>query len=365
MRNSSTPQPRTSPARQVRRRRRLASVVSAVLVLGVVPVLMISGSASAEEQAPQSAAAHGHWKQLSGKPAKTKNGHQAEIAAEGAPTYSLDRSGMESTLEDAPQEDTTAAAVDPLVVSLPAPDGTMQRFALQETSVMEAELAAKHPEIKTYAGKGIDDPTAPIRADLTPLGFHASVRSPRGAWYIDPYYQQDQSVYASYYARDLERAGRGVRGARGRRVHGGGAAGRAWPPRPSRSARRSRCAPTGSRWSPTRPTRPTSAPRRDTCTGRAKVTLVNRVNQIYEDETAIRLVLIDDTDKTNLNTTALATEPNGPCGSAACFTAAPSSRRLHGGLLTRNRIVLGQIIGASNYDIGHIGLGVNGGGVAG
>ena len=32
--------------------------------------------------------------------------------------------------------------------------------------------------------------------------------------------------------------------------------------------------------------------------------------------------------------------------------------------LDKTRIVLGQLIGASNYDVGHIGLGVNGGGIA-
>ena len=69
---------------------------------------------------------------------------------------------------------------------------------------MEAGLAAGHPEIKTYAGRGIDDPAATIRADLTPLGFHASVRSPIGSWYVDPYYHLDQSVYASYYGRDVD-----------------------------------------------------------------------------------------------------------------------------------------------------------------
>src|SRR5207249_3990596 len=96
----------------------------------------------------------------------------------------------------------------------------------------------------------------------------------------------------------------------------------------------------------------------------AKVTLVNRVAQIYEDETAIRLVLINDTDKTNLNTLDLATGPNGPCGAAPCYTAAQLAS-CGGATLNRTNIVLGQLVGASNYDVGHIGLGVNGGGIAG
>ena len=60
----------------------------------------------------------------------------------------------------------------------------------------------------------------------------------------------------------------------------------------------------------------------------AKVTLMNRVNQIYETESAIRMVLIADNDKLNLNTTALATGANGPCGAAAL---------LHGDELVRQR----------------------------
>ena len=70
---------------------------------------------------------------------------------------------------------------------------------------MEPGLAALHPDIKTYAGRGIDDPTATVRADTSDaLGFHASVRSPDGAWYVDPYYHLDDSVYVSYFARDLK-----------------------------------------------------------------------------------------------------------------------------------------------------------------
>ena len=48
-----------------------------------------------------------------------------------------------------------------------------------------------------------------------------------------------------------------------------------------------------------------------------KVTLMNRVNQIYNDDLAIRMVLINDTDKLNLDTAAKATGANGPCGGRA------------------------------------------------
>ena len=57
------------------------------------------------------------------------------------------------------------------------------------------------------------------------------------------------------------------------------------------------------------------------------------------------------------------TGANGPCGAAACYTAAQAGD-CDVGTLNRNRVVLGQLIGASNYDVGHIGLGVDGGGVA-
>ena len=57
------------------------------------------------------------------------------------------------------------------------------------------------------------------------------------------------------------------------------------------------------------------------------------------------------------------TSPNGPCGQSACFTAAQVDN-CGGDTLTRNVFALGQIMGADNFDIGHIGLGNAGGGIA-
>ena len=162
-----------------------------------------------------------------------------------------------------------------------------------------------------------------IRADNTPLGFHASVRSPNGAWYVDPYYHHDDSVYISYYGRDLTEDPRRRRSSSG--------TSRATPTRSSIGAldvpgrTRDVTLRTYRLALVTDPTYSTyfGGPQNVTA---AKVTLMNRVDQVYEDETAIRMVLIADNDKLNLNTAADMTGANGPCGAAACFTTAQASR---------------------------------------
>ena len=55
------------------------------------------------------------------------------------------------------------------------------------------------PDFHTYHGQGIDDPYATLAGDVTELGFHAQVLSPDGAFYIEPYYHLDTSVYVAYF----------------------------------------------------------------------------------------------------------------------------------------------------------------------
>ena len=54
----------------------------------------------------------------------------------------------------------------PRFSTIPDPSGALQEFAIYDSPVMDAALAAKYPDVHTYKGVGIDDLTADIRADL-------------------------------------------------------------------------------------------------------------------------------------------------------------------------------------------------------
>src|SRR4051812_25510791 len=401
----------------------LAVVAAAMLVLGAGAAAAGSGNGPVKPGKE-------HWKQLGKQLPASPSGAKADVAPQQAEAVELDRAGLAAML--------APAASQAVVVSLPDPNGGFQRFSLRASQVMAPGLAEQHPDIATYSGVGVDDPAATIHADLSPLGFHASVRAPSGAWYIDPVYHLDQSVYASYFGRnarddsatfverDADSAELSVdegyyHAADQVTVRGAGFAADAAititvsDPEEQFAARSidATADNTGSfeasfvadpegkhethiveasdgessasaSYQVIRDDDPTSDPPTGdvlrtyrlalitdpgyaTFFGgsanvtAAKVALMNRVSQVYEDDLSIHLQLIANNDLLNLDTWDEATAPNGPCGAAACFS---QSQVTGCSSTTRARFVIGQIIGASNYDIGHLALGQPGGGVA-
>lgn len=382
----------------------------------------------------------GLWSEVAGI-SPSAPGPQTYLQPERFRSFTLNRTGMERVLANAPLEYSETARKRNFIISLPAPKGGFQRFAVQESPVMEPGLAKLHPDIKTYSGRGIDDPTATLRMDLTPMGFHASVRGQQGSWFIDPRTHLDQSLYIIYFGRDLPNPrepliepeitdGANIkideatyRSSASVTLSGDGLNPKAtititiFSPN-GKSSSRTILAETDDKGSfkvtfaadpengfglrqidvsdgttsistsyevinkvrsigaPLVPTGDVlrtyrlaliTDPGYATFQGgpanvtAAKVTLINRVTQVYEDDLGIRLVLIANNDLLNLDTWDKATGPNGPCGSAPCFT---QSQVTGCSSTTRARFVVGQIVGASNYDVGHLALGQPGGGVA-
>jgi uncharacterized repeat protein (TIGR01451 family) len=355
------------PSSRHARRRSFAFLLVTVTALTVSGLVAVpAASATAAQHDPITVQTKALWDQVTRKAANAFQGEGDELELDRFRAFELNREGIADALELAPLELTRAADRSPLVLSIPAPAGGFQRFEVWESPIMEPELAALHPDIHTYAGRGITDPAATIRFDLTPLGFHASVRGQQGSWYIDPYSHLDQGLYASYFRSDLENIHgpleehglQEVEHVAAEMLDGF-----------SSQERAAMLASTGPQLRTYRLALVSDPPYATYSGGpanvtSAKVTLLNRVTQIYESETAIRMILIGNNNLLNLDTVALATGANGPCGGAACYTTAQLSDCTDD-LLARNRIVVGQIIGASNYDIGHIMLGGGGGGLAG
>ena len=114
----------------------------------------------------------------------------------------LDLSEMRSLLKQAPEEFKSNG--NAVLVEIPMPDNTFQRFAVYHSSIMEPGLAKQFPEIDTWRGQGIDNPRASVHIDITLQGFHAMILSPEGSVFIDPYAKSTTEYYISYFKKDLK-----------------------------------------------------------------------------------------------------------------------------------------------------------------
>jgi hypothetical protein len=115
----------------------------------------------------------------------------------------LDVASIKSFLNKIPLEFTVAAKSATTVLELPMPDGTFEEFVVVESPMMEAELAQKFPEIKTYSGYSLKNPATTARLDFTQRGFHGMILSPNGTFFIDPYSTATIEYYISYDKKDF------------------------------------------------------------------------------------------------------------------------------------------------------------------
>jgi hypothetical protein len=220
-------------------------------------------------------------------------------------------------------------------ISLPTPEGEFEDFELAASSVMAPELAGWMAKrgwpMRSYRGRAVDDPGTTIHLDWGgPAGFHASVRSPEGGYFIDPLWRGDRQHYASYRKQpDLkgeEGFSCGVEGSQEPLAERSGTLRTAADPGEQLRSYRLAVAATGEY---------TAFHGGTVVDGLAAiVTTVGRVNQILERDLALTLTLVANNQE--LVYTDAARDPYGD------------------NLLWENQNNLDQVIGSENYDLGHL-----------
>ena len=276
--------------------------------------------------------------------------------------FELINSELKSVLFSAPNESSVKINESNCIISLPLPNGEIQKFRVVESSIMERALQAQFPDYRTYSVKGIDDPYANGKLDWNEFGFHGMVRSVNGDFFIDPYCLNNIKDYISYYINNFEKDASqklpevGIlenpddkEAIQNKNINTSDNNQRSLPPAICVGAQlrtyRLAVACTGeyavAATGSATPTVPQTLSK--------IITSVNRVDGVYETEVAVRLVLV--ATETNVIFTNAATDPFAGNNNA-------------GTLINESQTVITNSIGTANFDIGHT-FSTGGGGLAG
>ncbi|UMB53728.1 thrombospondin type 3 repeat-containing protein [Lutibacter sp. A64] len=127
---------------------------------------------------------------------------QRQTALTEFDVYQLNFELLKRKLVNAPQRKGIVAKNNN-IISFPDGKGKLENYYVFEASIMEEELQIQYPNIRTYIGKSVNNPSSVIRFSITPLGLNALIlNNPDGAIYIDPY-TSDNHTYLIYNKKSL------------------------------------------------------------------------------------------------------------------------------------------------------------------
>jgi hypothetical protein len=83
-------------------------------------------------------------------------------------------------------------------VSFPLPDASFVTFRVQETQTMAPALAELNPDLKTYRGESLEDPGVTVRFERNKEAISAILLTRDGRFYISPVQQEGATRYMAY-----------------------------------------------------------------------------------------------------------------------------------------------------------------------
>ncbi|MGE5354756.1 MAG: reprolysin-like metallopeptidase [Deltaproteobacteria bacterium] len=280
-------------------------------------------------------------------PGQVENKGKRDIIPEEYTLFRVDDDLLKSLLWDSPKESSVNVRFSDILINVALSDEKNEKFRVVEYDMMEPGLASRYPEIRTFYGISVTDELKRIRIDYTLQGFRAVISKPgESKLYIDYYQRDDKYTRIIYKKQDLVNSGN-------------------WecdydpddhdqkPHEENSDLRVGDCQLRSYRLAQATTGEysnyfgATSSAQSGLVMSQV-VTAINRVNEIYEAELAVRLILIANTDQVFYYNSVTDGYTNDGTSND----------------LTANQTNCTNVIGSANYDIGHV-FGTGDGGIAG
>jgi hypothetical protein len=263
-----------------------------------------------------------------------------QIKAQHAAYFTMDTQGLLESLQGITyREGALQGAVGE--VEFPFPDGSLHTFTVKRNQTMHPQYNALFPEILTFDAYPTDGSGAYGKWDITPAGVHAMIFIPgQSTLFIDPVFQGNNQYYMVYRKKDFttEKAMLcDVQEALEAK------------PEPGTKTMFGTCELRTYRLALSATAEYTTFHGGTVAlAAAAQVVTMNRVNGVYEKDIAITMVIVPNNNSIIYTNAASDPFANGNTGS----------------MINQNQTNTDNVIGSSNYDIGHV-FGTNSGGLAG
>jgi len=219
----------------------------------------------------------------------------------------------------------------PTQINLPGANGIMQNFQIWDAPIMQSGLAEKYPNIRTFLIQNLEDPSMHGRLSFTRGGMKAYITSSEESYLIHPT-GRGENMYVVFKKSERKFLGGFKCGVEGHIHHDEIEIG-------ERSLRR-----IGEELKIYRLAVSTTGEYSSFHGGNnstvmeAIVESVNQINVVFENDFSLRFILVDNNDM------LINLDPNND----------PFDNQNPGQMLNANPGVINSIIGAQNYDIGHV-----------
>jgi hypothetical protein len=108
--------------------------------------------------------------------------------------WRLDFAAWQARLHYAPSQ-RVHSPVDPLLISMPLPDGSLARFWVKSGALL---LNAPTSDVTSFSGWGVDDGDALVSGGFSPSGVQAIIQIDGRTYHLQPLFQGDPEIYISY-----------------------------------------------------------------------------------------------------------------------------------------------------------------------